>query len=275
MLGRGGAGGKIGDVIAQTSVEDGDDVVPRRALVGGDIDDEFGVLAVGADQLAFKLGEGKPLAPEPVIPARRDLDAADIAIFGRMVANENSLTLEGAGLFSHALSTHKADNEIDFWTAVDDCKESGDDAGAANMGPVEFTSACYYRYVGLNLDLLRQPGHLGTLSAPELRQVVDAFLRAAMLAVPSARKNSMNSATLPAYVLGLVKDQGQPVQLVNAFETPVASRNGLATKSVDALKAHHEQLKKTWNIATTVEAAIPEVDMNTFCTRILDAASLA
>jgi CRISPR system Cascade subunit CasC len=85
----------------------------------------------------------------------------------------------------------------------------------------------------------------------------------------------MNSATLPAYVLGLVKDQGQPVQLVNAFETPVASRNGLATKSVDALKAHHEQLKKTWNIATTVEAAIPEVDMNTFCTRILDAASLA
>jgi CRISPR system Cascade subunit CasC len=32
------------------------------------------------------------------------LDAADIAIFGRMVANENTLTLEGAGLFSHALN---------------------------------------------------------------------------------------------------------------------------------------------------------------------------
>ena len=29
-------------------------------------------------------------------------DAADIAIFGRMVASDHSLTLEGAGLFSHA-----------------------------------------------------------------------------------------------------------------------------------------------------------------------------
>lgn len=200
------------------------------------------------------------------------LDAADIAIFGRMVANENTLTLEGAGLFSHALSTHKADSEIDFWTAVDDCKQPGDDAGAANMGPLEFSSACYYRYVGLNLDLLRQPCHLGSLSTQELKQVVDAFLRAAMLAVPSARKNSMNGATLPAYVLGLVKEQGQPVQLINAFEMPVASRNGLVTQSVEALKAHHEQLKKTWNLATKAEVAIPDVDLNTFCARILDAA---
>jgi CRISPR system Cascade subunit CasC len=200
------------------------------------------------------------------------LDAADIAIFGRMVANENTLTLEGAGLFSHALSTHKADNEIDFWTAVDDCKQPGDDAGAANMGPVEFTSACYYRYVALNLDLLRKPCHLGNLSMEELKQVVDAFLRAAMLAVPSARKNSMNGATLPAYVLGIVKDHGQPVQFINAFETPIASRNGIAAESIEALRTHHEHLTKTWNIATKVEVVIPDVDINTFCARILNAA---
>ena len=30
-------------------------------------------------------------------------DAADIAIFGRMVASDHSLTIEGAGMFSHAL----------------------------------------------------------------------------------------------------------------------------------------------------------------------------
>ena len=47
-------------------------------------------------------------------------DAADIALFGRMVASDHSLTMEGAGLFSHALSTHKADNDIDFFSAVDD-----------------------------------------------------------------------------------------------------------------------------------------------------------
>lgn len=203
-------------------------------------------------------------------------DAADIAIFGRMVASDHSLTVEGAGLFSHALSTHKTDNEVDFFAAVDDA-QSRDESGAGMTGTLEFNSATYYRYSGLNLGLLwsgkpNQPGHLETLAPEERRNVVDAFLRAAVLAVPGARKNSMNGATLPAYVLGLVKDQGQPLQLINAFETPVNSKNGIAAKSIEALRAHHEQLKKTWNITTKTEIAIPEVDLNTFCARILDAA---
>lgn len=82
----------------------------------------------------------------------------------------------------------------------------------------------------------------------------------------------MNGATLPSYVLGLVKDQGQPLQLINAFETPVASRNGFVSPSVEALQAHHGQLKKNWNITAKAEVAIPDEDLNTFCTRILDAA---
>jgi CRISPR system Cascade subunit CasC len=47
-------------------------------------------------------------------------DAADISLFGRMVASDHSLTVEAAAMFSHALSTHKVDNEIDFFSAVDD-----------------------------------------------------------------------------------------------------------------------------------------------------------
>jgi len=196
-------------------------------------------------------------------------DAADIAIFGRMVASDHSLTVEGAGLFSHALSTHKVDNEVDFFAAVDDA-QSRDEAGAGMTGTLEFNSATYYRYAGLNLGLLEE--HLSNLDAKQQRTIVDAFLRAVVLAVPGARKNSMNGATLPDFVLGLVKDQGQPLQLINAFETPIASRNGFGTPSAEALKAHHEQLKKTWNITTEAEAAIPEVDLNTFCARLLDAA---
>ncbi len=52
-------------------------------------------------------------------------DAADIALFGRMVANDHSLTVEAAAMFSHALSTHKVDNEIDFFAAVDDLQPKG------------------------------------------------------------------------------------------------------------------------------------------------------
>lgn len=195
-------------------------------------------------------------------------DAADIAIFGRMVASDHSLTLEGTGLFSHALSTHRAENDIDFFSAVDDLQKV-EEAGAGMTGTLEFTSATYYRYVGLNLDMLTDKDHLGAFSTDNRKKVVDAFLRAAILGVPGARKNSMNAHTLPGYVLGLVKDKGQPLQLINAFEKAVFSKNGLMDASVDELKKHHEQLKKTWSIKPTVEVAIPDKPLDDFCKELL------
>jgi CRISPR system Cascade subunit CasC len=178
-------------------------------------------------------------------------------------------------MFSHALSTHRADNDIDFYTAVDDRQredptiEEEDRAGSGMMGTLEFTSAVYYRYAGVNLTMLEDGDHLAALSVEDRRRVVDAFLRAAILAVPGARKNSMNAHTLPGYVLGLVKDKGQPLQLINAFEKPVSSRNGLMQASIDALKGHHEQLKNTWGIKPSLEIVIPDEPLDQFCAEIL------
>jgi CRISPR system Cascade subunit CasC len=195
-------------------------------------------------------------------------DAADIAIFGRMVASDHSLTLEGAGLFSHALSTHRVDNDIDFFSAVDDLQR-GEESGAGMTGTLEFTSASYYRYAAVNLDLLADAAHLGALTPAERKEVVATLLRAAVLAVPGARKNSMNANTLPSYVLGLVKDNGQPLQLINAFEKPVASKNGLMDDSITLLKEHHAQMKKTWGVKPALEKVIPDTDLDTFCKEIV------
>jgi len=195
-------------------------------------------------------------------------DAADVAIFGRFVASDRSLTLEGAGMFSHALSTHKADNDIDFFAALDDLQPE-EQAGAGMTGTQEFTSATYYRYVALNLDLLTDTSHLGALDSHERKTIVDTFLRAAILAVPGARKNSMNAHTLPAYVLGLVKDKGQPLQLVNAFENPVRPKSGFMEASITALTYHHKQMKQTWGITPKLEVAIPDQSLDQFCKEIL------
>jgi len=193
------------------------------------------------------------------------LDGADIALFGRMVASLPSLTLEGAAMFGHALSTHKADNDLDFYSAVDDRKPKEDDAGAGMIGTLEFSSAVYYRYAALNLDMLADDDHLGRLSAEDRRKVVDAFIRATLQAVPGARKNSMNAHTLPGYVLGTFKSAGQPVQLVNAFEEPVRPKSGLLHASVEAMKSHHAKLKETWGIVCDTEIAIPDTNLNAFC----------
>lgn len=196
------------------------------------------------------------------------LDGADIALFGRMVASLPSLTLEGAAMFGHALSTHKSDNDLDFYSAVDERKPKEDDAGAGMIGTLEFTSAVYYRYAALNLDLLADGAHLGKLTPEERRQVVDSFIRATLMAVPGARKNSMNAHTLPGYVLGTYKSKGQPVQLVNAFEAPVRPKSGLLDASVEALKAEHAKLKETWALVCDTEVAIPDTNLNAFCTAL-------
>jgi CRISPR system Cascade subunit CasC len=181
-------------------------------------------------------------------------DAADISIFGRMVANDHSLNIEGAGLFAHAFSTHKCDNDIDFWTAVDDRKE--DQPGASNLGYAEFNAACYYRYLALNLDLLANAGHLGPIGRNGRRQVVCAFLRAALFAVPSARQNGMNGSSLPEFVLGLVAS-GQPFQLANAFESPVRPEGtGWLKPSTEALERHFAKLKAVFGLQSAIREEV-------------------
>ena len=96
------------------------------------------------------------------IDAKSLKDAADIALFGRMVANDHSLTVEAASMFSHALSTHKVDNEIDYYAAVDDLQPK-EESGAGMTGTLEFNSATYYRFAALNLDMLADNKHLGSL----------------------------------------------------------------------------------------------------------------
>lgn len=175
-------------------------------------------------------------------------DAADISIFGRMVANDSSLTIEGAGLFAHAFSTHKCDNDLDYWTAVDDRKQPGEDAGAANLGHAEFNAACYYRYIALNLDLLADPDHLQAVGKEGRQQIARTFLRATLLAVPTAKQNSMNGHSLPEFALGVVST-GQPFQLANAFEKPVQAKgDGWLQPSVEALEKHYGKLKKVFSL---------------------------
>lgn len=190
-------------------------------------------------------------------------DAADIALFGRMVANDHSLTVEAASMFSHALSTHKADNEIDFFAAVDDL-QTKEESGAGMTGTLEFNSATYYRFAALNLDMLADEDHLKCMTIEERRDVVRTFVEATIKAIPGARKNTMNGNTLPVYVLGVVREKGHPIQLVNAFENPVRSYQGYASKSVELLKLEYEKLKGTWNMKSVFEKAIPEINIETF-----------
>lgn len=196
-------------------------------------------------------------------------DAADIALFGRMVANDHSLAVEAASMFSHALSIHKVDNEIDFFAAVDDLQPK-EESGAGMTGTLEFNSATYYRFVALNLDMLADTDHLGSMTKKERQSVVRTFVEATIKAIPGARKNTMNGNTLPVYVLGVVREKGHPVQLVNAFENPVHSSQGYSARSVELLRSEYAKLSETWGIKAVFEKSIPEFSMKVFLEGVLE-----
>ena len=190
------------------------------------------------------------------IDASMRRDAADISLFGRMVASDHSLTVEAAAMFN---------NETDFFTAVDDL-QSDDIAGAGMTGTTEFNSATYYRFAALNLDMLFDKAHLASLATSERKIVVKSFVESVIKAMPAAKDKTMNAYTLPIYVLGVIRKKGHPVQLSNAFEEAVRAKDGMgyAARSEELLKAEYKKLKETYGLDAVYEKAIPEVKMVDF-----------
>ena len=152
------------------------------------------------------------------------LDALDIALFGRMVAKAADMNVEAAASFAHKVS-----NEVEFFTAVDDCKTE-DESGSAHMGSLEFNSATYYRYVSLDLGQLAQT--LG--EDADMKTAVAAFVKALYVAVPSARQTTQSGACPWEYARVLLR-KGQGLQA--SFEQPVKSQGeGFLSPSKSALK---------------------------------------
>ncbi len=142
------------------------------------------------------------------------IDAVDIALFGRMVAQAADMNVEAAASFSHAISTHKASNEVEFFTALDD---QATEPGSAHMGSLEFNSATYYRYVSLDLGQLCQ-----TLAGQNLPDAVENFTKALFVAVPTARQATQSGASPWDFAKVLVR-KGQRLQV--PFETPVKAKD--------------------------------------------------
>lgn len=80
----------------------------------------------------------------------------------------------------------------------------------------------------------------------------------------------MNGHTLPVYVLGVVREKGHPIQLVNAFGNPVRSSPGYAAKSVELLKSEYAKVAETWGIEAVFEKAIPDVGMKAFLEGVVE-----
>ncbi|WP_265433807.1 type I-E CRISPR-associated protein Cas7/Cse4/CasC [Aeromonas salmonicida] len=166
-------------------------------------------------------------------PVNQAMDALDIALFGRMVAKAADMNVEAAASFSHAISTHKVANEVEFFTALDDRQE---EPGSAHMGSLEFNSATYYRYISLDLGQLTDTMGGNELNKEQLKQAIAAFTKALFVAVPAARQTTQSGASPWEFAKVLVR-KGQRLQV--PFDEPVkAAGHGFLLPSVEALKGY-------------------------------------
>lgn len=171
------------------------------------------------------------LSKEQTAALRNAVTAApgiDIALFGRMVADDPSLNNDACAQVAHSISTHRVSTEFDYFTAVDDLAPE-DNAGAAHIGTVEFNSSTLYRYATVAVHQLHK--QLGDDTAAALRGTVEAFV----CSMPTGRQNTFANRTLPDLVLVTLR-KDQPVNLAGAFERPIpASDEGYLKPSAEAL----------------------------------------
>ena len=171
--------------------------------------------------LAGALAEGKELDKKATLVLVEKPKAVDIAMFGRMLADNPGYNVEAAVQVAHAFTTHRVTIEDDYYTAVDDLKNADrtEDRGAGFIGIQEFGAGLFYTYVCIDADLL-----VGNLSGDKAlaKAAAAAFIEAAAKVSPKGKQNSYASRSRAIYVMGEAGPEA-PRTLASAFMKPVVA----------------------------------------------------
>lgn len=147
--------------------------------------------------------------------AFKGIQAIDIALFGRMLADAADFNVDASAQVAHAISVNEISQEYDYFTAVDDCA-ADDNVGAGMLGTVSFNSSTLYRYATVNVDALVRQLENNEAVARGIAAFVEAFVKS----MPTGKQNTFANRTLPNVVVVSLRSD-QPINLVSAFERPV------------------------------------------------------
>lgn len=183
--------------------------------------------------------------------------AVDIAMFGRMLADNPAYNVEAAVQVAHAFTTHRVTVEDDYYTAVDDLKNAdrNEDRGAGFIGIQEFGAGLFYLYVCIDADLL-----VSNLSADKelAKKAVAAFIEAAAKISPKGKQNSYASRARASYILAEAGPEA-PRTLAAAFQKPVLALGAdgdVAALSIAQLETLRDQFGHAYGDAPARNAVM-------------------
>ena len=183
--------------------------------------------------------------PEVVKAVDKLLDggkAADLALFGRMLADTPEFNVEAAAQVAHAITIHPAEPEEDYFTAVDDLNRR-DESGSSHIGESGFGAGVFYIYICISRDLLLE--NLGGDKALAAR-AIRALVSTACTVAPTGKQNSFASRSR-AYFAQAELGDAQPRQLTVAFlKTARGSDGDLARDAIKALQGLQEGMDKVY-----------------------------
>ena len=187
--------------------------------------------------------------------ALRSAPGIDLALFGRMVADDANLNIDASCQVAHAISTHKIQSEYDYFTAIDDFPpEDKTDAGAAMIGTIEYNSSTLYRYATIAAhELCLQLG-----SPQQASRAIGMFTDAFARSMPKGKINTFANQTPPDVIYVAVRSD-QPINLVGAFERPVyAGEGGYVKRSVEELVKSANDAEK-WAMPPTLSLGVGDL----------------
>lgn len=132
----------------------------------------------------------------------------DVALYGRMVAEDTNWNVEAATSYAHAISVHRAQAVSDFFSAIDDVTGK-----SQHIGETELTAPTMYRMAVLDLRQLARTLGPDAPLADIARTWVQGFVRA----IPQAGGHGAFSQSLPEYVMLVARDGSAPLNLSAAF----------------------------------------------------------
>lgn len=163
----------------------------------------------------------------------RDSTAVDVALFGRMFAQDKSYSVDAALQMAHAFSVHEMEFECDDFTAMDDLKREGvtdDTRGGAHVGETMLEAGVFYVYASINVAQLRARLKDDDLVRRACRAVVESLCTI----FPKAKGNSCAQQSRAVFAR-VERGAKAPRNLAMAYLEPVNGRGPMGPTAVKRL----------------------------------------
>lgn len=194
---------KFADVLAQYDVH----CEPKR---GG----KYDVIYPKANKKSSKEEKDYANAFKKSLASVFDKVPTDVALFGRMLAGSEALTVAGATQVAPAWSVSEATVDSDYYIAMD---EMTGVTGAGMIGTKEFASGILYRYGCVSSNILEKTLDGNTEAVETL---IGKFIEAFTKSVPTGSQTGYASNVLPYYTYVTITES-TPQNFGEAFEEAV------------------------------------------------------